>query len=182
MKNSRWRCILLGLAVCAACSSEEVQAQINSPSRASPPSMRRNRNAPLSPYLNLAAAGGDTNAATANYFLITRPQQNAQRFRSEQDRQNRTLQEEIAAQEELMQSPTSMLGATGHTVGFMNYGGYYNFPNSRQGGASRGMSRPRSSGLPVKVPSVPTVSVPALNAPFANIPNSNVMNGRAYGR
>lgn len=182
MKSTGWRCMLLGLAAFLACGSEEVQAQINSSSGASPPSMRRNRNSPLSPYLNLAAAGGNTDAATANYFLITRPQQNAQRFRSEQNRQNRTLQQELAAQQELLQSPTSMLGSTGHSVGFMNYGGYYNFPNSRQGGQrSGGMARPRSSGLPVSMPSVPSVDVPELRSPYASI-NQNVLNGRAYGR
>lgn len=95
--------------------------------RGSPPPLRRSQRPSLSPYLNLAAAGGNSDAASFAYFQLTLPQQAAQRSRATQDRQIRGLNQEVAQQREmLMQSPTSNLGTTGHRVGFMSYGTYFN--------------------------------------------------------
>lgn len=125
MKSTGLRYLLLAVSACFVFELNEAQAQ--APARGQPV-LRRNRKPALSPYLNIAAAQGDPDAASINYLLLTRPQQAAQRFRNQQERQNQAVQGEIDAQRKLlMQSPTSRLGTTGHHAQFQYYGGYYNF-------------------------------------------------------
>lgn len=94
-----------------------------------PPPLTRSPRPVTSPYLNLLATD-DPDAQAFQYYRRVRPEMEFRQAAERQGTAIRGLQRELddVRRGELMQSPTSALGATGHPTQFMNLGGYFRSP------------------------------------------------------
>lgn len=118
--------ISLGLAVAYMVLPTAVHAQ----SRVGAPTLKRPNRPVVSPYLNLAAAGGNPDAVAFQYYNRVLPDASFRRAANQGAAAVRDLDTRLAEQKKaLQQSQTSALSATGHRTQFMNYGGY--FPNKK---------------------------------------------------
>lgn len=81
-----------------------------------------------SPYLYLLNPGASPDA---NYFGLTKPLIDTRRNAAVQAQQLQSLQRQTQAQkQQLDKIRNAEIGATGHSIRFMDYGGYYNFQSS----------------------------------------------------
>ena len=107
-----------------------VQNSAQAQSRVAPPSLKRPNRPAVSPYLNLAAAGGNPEAVAFQYYNRVLPDASFRKAANQGAQRLRELDSKIEQQKKmLLQSETSSLTVTGHRTQFMNYGSY--FPNKK---------------------------------------------------
>lgn len=95
-----------------------------------PPALRRSRRPAVSPYLNLAAAGGNPDAVAFQYYNRVLPDAQFRKAASRGIAAIDKIDAEIAEQRRMLQqSKTSSLSTTGHTTRFQDLGSYYNTNN-----------------------------------------------------
>lgn len=123
------RTLLTAAFLLAVSGFGTASAQVGSP--IGPPTLTPSRRPTTSPYLNLAPDANVNNPAF-QYFRRVRPENEFRRANALQSGELRSLQQQVEAQRQLLQSPESALGPTGHRTSFMSYGGY--FPGARTAG------------------------------------------------
>lgn len=127
MKRPEVRYLPLVLASLMLIGVSDAWAQLPTGYQGRKPVLRRSSKPAVSPYMNLAVAGGNANLQGYAYFNLVRPEQRALRAQVAQQREIQQLNQNIEQQRrELQQSANSALGGTGHRTQFMNYGGYFN--------------------------------------------------------
>lgn len=104
------------------------------PGPVGPPSLTPSARPTTSPYLSLAPDADLRNPAF-QYFRRVRPENEFRRAYTRQGGEIGDLESQLARQRQMLQSPESALGPTGHRTSFMNYQGY--FPGA-QGISPRG--------------------------------------------
>jgi hypothetical protein len=123
----------LAVAGLLSVSPTVVEAQLG------PPPLTRSPRPVTSPYLNLLATD-DPDVQAFQYYRRVRPEVELRQSAERQGSAIRGLRQEVEADRRalLMQSPTSLLGTTGHPTQFLNYGGYFRSPAARPQGMLEG--------------------------------------------
>jgi hypothetical protein len=87
----------------------------------------------VSPYVNLLSRNvGSTESAAISYYGIVRPEVEFRAAQTAQRAENQRLQREV---DTARQSPTSLLGPTGHRSGFQTHDVYFRTSSVGQGRA-----------------------------------------------
>jgi hypothetical protein len=118
LRNPLGLCLVVCLAATASAQPRRGNLGLAPPRRPS-----------VSPYVNLLSPNIDSaESAAVSYYGIVRPVVESRAAQTAQRAENQRLQREVDL---ARQSPTSLLGPTGHRSGFQTHGGY--FSTNQQG-------------------------------------------------
>lgn len=118
IRNPLSLCLLVSLAAAAS-----AQPRLGNQGLAPP------RRPSVSPYVNLLSPNvGNAESAAISYYGIVRPVVESRAAQTAQRTENQRLQREVDL---ARQSPTSLLGPTGHRSGFQTHGAYFDIKGAR---------------------------------------------------
>lgn len=109
--------------VVAAGGMTVVQAQ--SPDALGPPSLTPSNRPVTSPYLNFAVDDDTFSGAAYQYFRRVRPEIEFRSANTRLGNEIRDVRRNVSSLEQMVQSPESSLGTTGHRTTFQNYGSFF---------------------------------------------------------